>query len=78
MRQMVVSCCVCGRVRDDVGAEPDEGVWQDSRIYMTKHMLHPRDVMFSHGYCQNCLAYYRAFLIRSEEVTARLEKKTEA
>lgn len=62
MRQIVVICCFCEKIRDDRGAEPGGSLWQDFKVYMATYMLRPEDVMFSHGYCPACLSYYRSFL----------------
>lgn len=62
MRLVVPICCFCEKVRDDRGTEPGDGLWQDCKFYMARHMLRPGEVMLSHTYCPGCLSDYRDFL----------------
>jgi len=62
MRQVVLICCFCEKVRDEAGARSGGELWQDFEIYMVKHPLKPKEMMFSHTYCPACLSYYRSFL----------------
>jgi hypothetical protein len=70
----VVMCCLCEKVRDDVGSEPGEGMWQEFKIYMAKYMLRLADIRLSHTYCPACLVSYRAFLA-SPQGTRRPSQK---
>ena len=74
MRQILVICCFCEKVRDDTGAESGGGLWQDFIFYMATNRLRPDDVMFSHTYCPACLLYYRDFLSSSESAITRTER----
>ncbi len=69
MRPIVAMCCVCEHVRDDTGAEPGGGLWQEFTFYMARHMLRPEEVMFTHGYCPGCLSVYRDFLTPPKEAS---------
>jgi|CXWL01.1.fsa_nt_gi hypothetical protein len=78
MRQLIPICCVCERVRDDTGTEPGLGPWKEFRVYKTTHILNPRDIMFSHGYCPTCLTRYGAVLAGSNKARPRPEKRDSA
>ena len=73
MRPIVAMCCFCEKVRDDTGTEPGQGLWQDFKFYMARHMLRPEEVMFSHTYCPGCLSDYRGFLTSPKRATKGLE-----
>lgn len=75
---MVVICCVCEKVHDDIGVEIGQETWQDFRIYMAKHLLKLRDVRLSHGYCPTCLACYRTFLAGLDTTEPQPEKERHA
>ncbi len=78
MRQVVVICCLCERVRDDRGVETGQEAWQDFRGYFEKYMLKLRDVSLSHEYCPSCLGYYRNFLTGLDTAKVRSEKERNA
>jgi hypothetical protein len=71
MKQLVAICCLCEKVRDDVGTETGRGIWQEFRVYMVKHMLRPEEIMFSHAYCPGCLSNHLNFLASPTTVISR-------
>lgn len=73
MWRRVTVCCLCEKIRDDIGVEPGRGLWQDFNFYMATHMLRPADVRVAHTYCPGCLAYYRNFLASSKAAINRNE-----
>ena len=47
---MIPVCCVCKKIRDDVGKQPGEGDWMD----MEKFMYKKARLKSSHTYCPEC------------------------
>lgn len=74
MKRIVPICCFCEKVRDDGGAEPGRGLWQEFTFYMAAYKLGPEEVMFSHTYCPDCLSIYRRILASPERVLNRNDK----
>lgn len=60
--RLVVMCCLCEKVYDDVENEAGKERWKERKWYLARHMLRPADIRFSHSYCPDCLESYRAFL----------------
>jgi PAS domain S-box-containing protein len=48
-------CCVCGKIRDDSGAEAGAGEWERLDQYLSKHT----DTQFSHTFCPICFEDYK-------------------
>jgi len=69
MKPIVAMCCFCEKVRDDIGTEPGGGLWQDFKFYLARHMLRPKEVVFSHMTCPACLSYYRDFLASQQRAS---------
>lgn len=44
-------CCVCKKIRDDVGREPGKGEWMSYEQFLKRKT----DLSISHGYCPECL-----------------------
>ncbi len=43
-------CCICKKIRDDVGREPGTGEW----LELERYLLRRTGVLISHGYCPDC------------------------
>ena len=69
MRPIEAMCGFCEKVRDDTGAEPGEGIWQEFRIYNARHMFRPEEMMFSHTYCPGRLSHHKDFLTSPKGVS---------
>jgi len=48
-------CCVCGKVRDDTGAEQGKGAWESLQTFVMEHS----DTSLSHTFCPPCYQEYR-------------------
>ena len=48
-------CCVCGKVRDDTGAEQGKGAWESLQAFVMEHS----DTSLSHTFCPPCYQEYR-------------------
>jgi PAS domain S-box-containing protein len=48
-------CCVCGKIRDDAGAEPGAGTWGRLDHFVSRHS----DAEISHTFCPECMTEYR-------------------
>ena len=53
--QILPVCCVCGKIRDDSGAEHGKGAWERLEEYVTRHS----NARVSHGFCPDCYREYR-------------------
>ncbi len=53
--QILPVCCVCGKIRDDTGAERGKGTWGRLDQYVARHS----DAQLSHGFCPDCYEEYR-------------------
>ena len=60
--RLVVMCCLCEKVYDDVENEIGNGRWKERKWYLAQYMLRPADIRFFRSYCPDCLESYRAFL----------------
>lgn len=43
-------CCVCKKIRDDLGQESGQGAWLPADTYLTRKT----NIKISHSYCPNC------------------------
>ena len=50
--EIIPICCVCGKIRDDTGAEPGHGEWLTPDVFIYKKTT--ADV--THAYCPDCLS----------------------
>jgi|CXWL01.1.fsa_nt_gi hypothetical protein len=55
MKPVVVICCVCRRIRGDVGPEDGAGLWYEPQLYLARHSLGAEDFQVSQTYCPSCL-----------------------
>ena len=53
--QILPVCCVCGKIRDDTGAERGKSTWGPLDQYVTRHS----GAQLSHGFCPDCYEEYR-------------------
>lgn len=60
--RVVVMCCLCEKVFDDMDAEMVRTRWKERNRYLAKYQLKIADICIAHGYCPDCLNVYRAFL----------------
>jgi len=60
--RLVVMCCLCEKVYDDVENKIGDGRWKERKWYLAHYMLRPADIRFFRSYCPDCLESYRAFL----------------
>jgi len=49
------TCCVCGRIRDDIGVERGSGHWDKLESYVQRHS----PARLSHTWCPECMGEYR-------------------
>jgi hypothetical protein len=48
-------CCLCGLIRDEMGASLDGARWVTQGTYRTIHSVNPADCLHTHTYCPGCL-----------------------
>lgn len=65
--KLVVMCCLCEKVFDDMEQEVGKSRWKDEACFMATHQLTRADIRVSHGYCSGCLRSYRTFLALPRE-----------
>lgn len=59
MKPVVVICCLCRRIRDDLGPESGAGLWYEPYLYLAMHSLGAEEFQMSETYCPSCLTTYR-------------------
>ncbi len=47
-------CCVCGLIRDEIGASLDRARWVSQRMYRKTHGVNPTKLPLTHTYCPGC------------------------
>ena len=52
---MLPLCCLCGLIRDEIGASLDGARWVTQETYRTTHSVNPADCLHTHTYCPGCL-----------------------
>jgi hypothetical protein len=62
--RVVVMCCLCEKVFDDMDKDMNGTRWREHKWYMAQYQLKSCDVRVAHGYCPKCLESYRRFLNR--------------
>ena len=60
--RVVVMCCLCEKVFDDMDKAPSGTRWKDHKWYMAQYQLKSSETRIAHGYCPKCLESYRKFL----------------
>ena len=81
MKQILLICCFCEKVRDGARTEADEGVWQDMNIYTVSHGLRPLNTTFTYSCCPECLAdepHAIAFRSRSSQSGSSIRDNRES
>jgi len=48
-------CCLCGLIRDEIGASLDRARWVTQGTYRKTHSVNPADCLHTHTYCPGCL-----------------------
>jgi hypothetical protein len=48
-------CCLCGLIRDEIGASLDSARWVTQGTYRKTHGVNPADCLHTHSYCPGCL-----------------------
>ena len=48
-------CCLCGLIRDEIGASLDRTRWITQGTYRETHRVNPADCLQTHTYCPVCL-----------------------
>lgn len=56
MHVLVLSCCFCGKVRDDAAREFGQGVWIDVETYRARYHLMAEELWLAPAYCSDCAA----------------------
>jgi hypothetical protein len=75
--RVVVMCCLCEKVFDDMEQEMGKSRWKECESYMAQYQLKRSHIRMFHGFCPDCLRSYRAFLAGPIEQrrTSRKEEK---
>jgi hypothetical protein len=73
--RVVVMCCLCEKVFDDMDVEMGKTRWKERNRYMAKYQLKSADMRIAHGYCPDCLKVYRAFLALPQGHPSEKEEK---
>jgi hypothetical protein len=60
--RVVVMCCLCEKVFDDMDKEPSGTRWKDHKWYMAQYQLKSAETRIARAYCPKCLESYRRFL----------------
>jgi hypothetical protein len=60
--RLVVMCCLCEKVYDDMEKEVGKVRWKDQNWFMARYQLKRAEIQVTHGYCSDCLRSYRTFL----------------
>ena len=73
--RLVVMCCLCEKVYDDMEKEVGKARWKDQNWFMAKYQLKRADIRVAHGYCPDCLQSYRTFLALPQERRGASQKE---
>lgn len=76
--RLVVMCCLCENVYDDMEKEVGKARWKDQHWFMAKYQLKRTDIRVTHGYCPNCLQSYRTFLALPQERRGASQKENKS
>ncbi len=58
MVRVIPMCGLCRRVRDDGFSGKGMNRWVDFHHYLVRHVIPASQVLFSRGYCNECLTSY--------------------
>lgn len=67
--RLVIVCCVCGKIMDEIRKEEDKEEWLSFEDFLERHS----DLKTSHGYCPGC--YETAVKETEEEVEEHKKNK---
>ena len=73
--RVVVACCLCERVFDDMEQEMERTRWKERNWYLSNYQLKSADIRVVHGYCPDCLKSYRTFLALGQPYHPQKEEK---
>jgi len=73
--RVVVMCCLCEKVFDDMDSEMGRTRWMERSRYTAKYQLKSTDIRIAHSYCPDCLKVYRAFLALPQGHHSEKEEK---
>ena len=73
--RLVVMCCLCEKVYDDMEKEVGKTRWKDQNWFMAKYQLKRAEIRVTHGYCPDCLQSYRTFLALPQERRSASQKE---
>jgi hypothetical protein len=76
--RLVVMCCLCEKVYDDMEKEVGKARWKDQHWFMAKYQLKRTDIRVTHGYCPNCLQSYRTFLALPQDRRGASQKENKS
>jgi hypothetical protein len=76
--RLVVMCCLCEKVYDDMEKEVGKARWKDQHWFMAKYQLKRTDIRVTHGYCPNCLQSYRTFLALPQDRRGASQKENQS
>jgi len=73
--RLVVTCCLCEKVYDDMEREVGKARWKEQNWFMAKYQIKRADILVAHGYCPDCLRSYRNFLALPQERRGASQKE---
>jgi hypothetical protein len=76
--RLIVMCCLCENVYDDMEKEVGKARWKDHHWFMAKYQLKRTDIRVTHGYCPDCLQSYRTFLALPQERRGASQKENKS
>lgn len=69
-------CCLCRRIREELGPSLDHARWVTQRTYRQTHGINPADCVQTHTYCPGCFSQAMetigaAQVVKTQTVAAR-------